>query len=255
MTRIVLACALALGAVGIAAPEAAATGACASADLSGTFTEVPGTHAIGSVRYALTLTNTGTRACVLSGRPSLQLLGKDGARVPTHAAPAGSAASFTLQPLASATSTAVLAVDVPGAGDVSRPGSPCEPLARRVVVGTALAVPLSPPASVCRRGAITYGAFVVLVQQAIPPALLTLIRTVIRLPIYEYTLRLHVDPADATWAEWSFGPAGPQDQIQGGLAFAHRTGGRWRDVAGPGSAGVCKGVPAAVLHALHLSGC
>ena len=260
MTKALVSSVAALAAAGSVCSTASAGRSCTAVDLSGSFTAIPGTHAMGSVEYALTLTNAARTACTVSGSLSLQLLDSRGTSLPTHAT-LPHAGAFTLEPGASAASTAVLAVDVPGAGDVHRPGRPCEPPARSVVVGVRLTVPLSPPASVCRGGSISYRPFVVLERQSIAPALLAAIRAVlVRYPVYEYTLRVRVDPVDASWAEWRFGAAGPQDQVQGGTAFAHLAGGRWRTVWGPGPAcmpggGPPAGVPAAVLRALGVATC
>ncbi|MDE3191466.1 MAG: DUF4232 domain-containing protein [Acidobacteriota bacterium] len=251
--------ALAIAVAGVIPATATATVGCTGGRLAGSFTAIPGTHAPAEVAYALTVTNTSQRACTLSGRLALRLLGANGAPLPTRASPTAGATAVTLPPLASASAVALLSVDVPGPGDVRKPGHPCEPLAVRVIVeaasGSTLTVPLAPPASVCSRGAIAYHPLLALERQAIPRALLELIHSVITLPVYEYTLSMRVDRSDPAWVEWSFGPAGPTFQVQGGIAFAHLTGGRWRDVAGPGSAGVCSGVPAAVLRGLGMSGC
>ena len=260
MTRGLASCALALVAAGIATSTApAAVRGCTSADLSGSFTVVAGTSATGSVEYELALTNTSRAVCTLTGRPALQLLAGTGAALPTHASPASRSRSVTLQPLATATAVALLAVDVPGAGDVQQPGRPCQPRALRIRVGaagrTALSIPLAPPVSVCRRGAITYRPFTALERQAIPPALVALIHAEVHFPVYEYTVRVRLDPDDASWAEWSFAPAGRQFSFQGAFAFVHRRGGRWRNVSGPGTAGVCGRVPAVVVHAFGMSGC
>lgn len=259
MTKALVSCVLGLAAAGLAAPTAPAARGCTSPDLSGSFTAIPGTNAAGSVEYALTFTNASRAVCTLTRRPTLQLLASTGAVLPTHASPAQASEAVTLPPLATAAAIAVLAVDVPGPGDVQQPGRPCEPRASRIRVGaaggTTLSIPLAPPASVCRRGAITVRPFTALERQAIPAGLFALIHSEVRFPVYEYTVRIRFDPDDASWVEWSFGPSGRQFPIQGAFAFAHRTAGRWRDVSGPGSAGVCAAVPTVVVHAFGMSGC
>lgn len=250
-------CVLALAAAA-GSSNARAAGPCAAAGLRGDFAGIPGTHAPAQVEYALTLTNASRSTCMLPARPALTLLGAGGKPLPTHATPAQARRSVMLQPLASATATTLLAVDVPGPGDTRTPGRPCQPTALDLAFaagGSTLTIPLTPPTSVCREGAITYHPFVALEQQAIPAGLLALMHTIVRFPIYAYTLHMRVDPRDTSWVEWSFGPAGPEEQIQGGIAFAHRVGGRWRDASGPGSADVCAGVPPKVLYDLGMSGC
>ena len=146
------------------APPTAA--ACGGGDLGGGFSEVPGSAAAGSITYALTLTNTSSTACSVSGIPKLQLVDAQGGAVPTtvSAAQPGQPtwAKIVLQPGGSATADARFSPDVPGPGEPQTqpsPGQPqaCEPTAHQlqVTVGVdSVTVPVSPPTPVCSHGAL-----------------------------------------------------------------------------------------------------
>jgi hypothetical protein len=146
------------------APATAA--ACSGGVLGGSFSEVPGSGAAGSITYALTLTNTSSTACSVSGIPKLQLVDAQGGAVPTtvSAAQPGqpTAAKIVLQPGDSATADARFSPDVPGPGEPQTqpsPGQPqaCEPTAHQlqVTVGVdSVTVPVSPPTPVCSHGAL-----------------------------------------------------------------------------------------------------
>ena len=237
---------------------------CQSTVLSGTFMEVEGSRAMGHVRYSLRLTNSSSQSCTVAGLPSLQLLGKDGRPLPTDVTPwqpnRAATAAITLGPGVSATATALVAVDIPGRGDTQRPGVPCQPTAVRLRMSaaakTSFLVALGPPTSVCQSGAISFKAFVVQKPvNANSSGLLAMIQNLLGVPPREYTLKLRYDQDDRSWVEWSFGSAGPADNIQGGVAFAHLITGTWRNLWGPGNPGFCPGagVPRAVIRAFAIS--
>jgi Protein of unknown function (DUF4232) len=147
-------------------PAQAAAAACTGGDLGGTFSEVAGSAGAGSISYALTLTNTSSAACYVSGIPQLQLLDAQGGPVPTtvSAAQPGQAtvARIVLQPGASAKADARFSPDVPGPGDPQiqpSPGQPqaCEPKAHQLRVtvgGGSVTVPVIPPTPVCSHGTL-----------------------------------------------------------------------------------------------------
>lgn len=141
------------------APPAAAA-ACTGSDLGGSFSEVPGSAGAGQVTYTLHLTNTSSSPCFVSGLPQLQLLGANGAQLPTAATAAqpgtATAAKIELQPGASAASDARFSPDVPGVGE--QQAGACEATASQVQVtlsgGGSVTVPVSPPTPVCEHGAM-----------------------------------------------------------------------------------------------------
>jgi hypothetical protein len=120
---------------------------------------------------------------------------------------------------------------------------------------TSTLVPVQPPTSVCQRGSILLEPLAVLEPAAkIPSGLLALVRGLIRYPPSEYTLTVRYDPHDRSWAEWSFAPAGPADQFQGGTGFAHFVGGRWHSVAVASNPGFCPpAVPKWVIRAFGIA--
>lgn len=132
--------------------------ACTGDDVQGSFDLVPGSAGAGQIAYRLTLTNTSSGTCFVSGVPALQLLDANGGDLPTHvvAAPGqGTAARITLQPGDSAIADARFSPDVPGQGD--RPNGPCQPKAFRLVVtlsGAVQSVAISPPTRVCEQGTL-----------------------------------------------------------------------------------------------------
>jgi hypothetical protein len=216
---------------------------------------------MGHAEYSLWLTNSSSQTCTVAGRPSLQLLDRGGKPLPTDATPwqpARTASAVTLSPGGSAEATTLVAVDIPGPGDSHRPGGPCQPTAVQLRVGaageTSTLVPVQPPTPVCERGAISLKPLVALTP-VMPSGLLAVIKKVLGYPPREYTLTVRYDPDDRSWVEWSFGPAGPSDEIQGGVAFAHFAGGKWRNIWGPGNPGFCPGagVPRAVIRAFAIS--
>jgi len=149
----------------------ATVAACRGGDLSGGFSQVPGSAGAGSVTYTLTVTNTSSAACYVSGIPQLQLLDTRGGAVPTTVSPAqpgqATAAKIVLQPGDSAKADARFSPDVPGPGDpqtYSSPGNPqaCEPTAHELQVkvgGDSVTVSVSPPTPVCSHGALLMSPF------------------------------------------------------------------------------------------------
>lgn len=240
---------------------------CLGTALSGTFTEVPGSHAMGHVEYTLQLTNGSSESCTVQGRPRLQLLDRSGKPLPTDVTPRqpGQVASVVaLRPRETVRATALVAVDIPGPGDSQHPGIPCQPAAVHLRVGApgeaSSLVPIRPPTSVCRRGAISLGPFVTQVPaQAIPSGLRTMLERLLHYPPAEYTLTVRYDPNDRSWVKWLYAPAGPGDELQGGIGFAHLTVGTWHNVWGPGNPAFCQlggaptTVPATVLHAFGIA--
>ena len=144
----------------------AAVTACRGGDLSGGFTEVAGSAGAGSITYALTLTNTSSAACYVSGIPQLQLLDTHGGALPTTVSAAApgqaTAAKIVLQPGDSAKADARFSPDVPGPGEPQTEASagkpqPCEPTAHELQVtvgGGTVTVSVSPPTPVCSHGAL-----------------------------------------------------------------------------------------------------
>ena len=55
---------------------------CQAAGLRAAFRVVQGSAGAGSITYTVRLTNRGARACAVSGRPGLRLLGAGGAALP-----------------------------------------------------------------------------------------------------------------------------------------------------------------------------
>jgi hypothetical protein len=217
---------------------------------------------MGHFEFTLRLTNRSARTCTVAARPSLQLIGRGGQPLPTQVAlwpPGGPAPPLALRPGTAAQSAALVAVDIPGPGDSHRRGGPCQPAAVKLRIGTAgktsTLVPVQPPTSVCQRGSILLKPFAVIKPAPkIPSGLLSLIRGLIRYPPGEYSLTVRYDPHDRSWAEWSFAPARPADQFQGGTGFAHFVRGHWHSVAVASNPGFCPpAVPKPVIQAFGIS--
>jgi len=144
-----------------APPPPSSASACAGGDLGGSFAGVPGSAGAGQISYTLTLTNTSTSACFVSGLPQLQLLDANGGALPTNVTAAepgtGTAAKIVLQPGGSAKSDARFSPDVPGPGE-GQAGQPCEPVAHQLQVtapgGGTVLVPITQPTSVCEHGSL-----------------------------------------------------------------------------------------------------
>ena len=169
MSRVAgLAVLVALWLAAVAAAPAAAPSAvvpCRPVDLRAAFRVVTGSAGAGSISYAVRLTNRGARACVVSGRPGLRLLGRDGARLPTAVVAdrpgTGAAALIRIAPARTAIALARLSPDIPGTGEPTR--GRCEPTAYRLRVSLAspgtgtVAGPVRPPTPVCEHGRIAEG--------------------------------------------------------------------------------------------------
>jgi hypothetical protein len=143
---------------------ATAANACTGDAMSGTFDVVAGSAGAGQISYRLTVTNTSPVSCYVSGLPQVQLLGANGAGLPTQVVPeqpgAGTAAKITLAPNASASAEARFSPDVNGTGD-STTGQ-CQPNAVTLRVGfggAPLDVAVKPPTPVCERGQLRFKLF------------------------------------------------------------------------------------------------
>jgi hypothetical protein len=144
---------------------APASAPCAASSLQGSFDAVPGSAGAGQITYKLTLTNTGSTACFLSGIPQVQLLGTTGGALPTSTSaeppvPANPA-KISLQHGQSAAAEARFSPDVNGTGD-NAPGQ-CQPTATVLRVtapgGGTLDAPIQPPTPVCERGSLHFRVF------------------------------------------------------------------------------------------------
>ncbi len=129
-----------------------------------TLNGVPGRAGAGQISYRLTVTNTSPVACYVSGLPQVQLIGANGADLPTSVVAdqpgTGAAAKIVLQPSASAFAEARFSPDVNGTGDAT--SGPCQPksVTLRVSFGGApLDVAVKPPTSVCERGQLRFKLF------------------------------------------------------------------------------------------------
>jgi hypothetical protein len=144
---------------------AAAAAPCTGADLTGTFSLVPGSAGAGQIAYALTIRNSSHKACSIHGLPVATLLGASGSVLPTHvrsaAAGAGTSVRVLLQPGASAVAQARFSPDIPGDGD-SQSG-PCQPTAHTLQVtpngGGVMDAAIKPPTSVCQQGTLSFESF------------------------------------------------------------------------------------------------
>jgi Protein of unknown function (DUF4232) len=141
-----------------------AANACTGDAMSGTFNVVPGSAGAGQISYRLTVTNTSPVSCYVSGLPQVQLLGANGADLPTSVVPeqpgTGTAAKITLAPNGSASAEARFSPDVNGTGD-STTGQ-CQPnavTARVAFGGAPLDVPVKPPTPVCEQGQLRFKLF------------------------------------------------------------------------------------------------
>jgi uncharacterized protein DUF4232 len=131
---------------------------CRGADLAGRFAVVPGSAGAGNIVYRLRLVNRSHQTCDVTGVPTLRLLGKTGAQLPTHPVPArpgmATSALIALAPGAAATADARFSPDVPGVGEGTT--GPCERTAYRLRVGArgggSTVVKLTPPTPVCEHG-------------------------------------------------------------------------------------------------------
>lgn len=131
---------------------------CNASDVSATFAVEQGSAGAGNIVYKLTLTNTSSASCFVSGLPQVQLQDSNHKNLPTKpsAQPPGSqtAAQATLAAGGTAFSEARFSPDVPGVGES---GNPCEPKAfiLQVTVGSGTVdANIDPPTSVCSHGAL-----------------------------------------------------------------------------------------------------
>jgi hypothetical protein len=143
----------------------ARTPRCGSNDLSGAFAFAPGSAGAGTVVYTIRLTNTTTHACTLFGHPGLLLLGASNTPLPTHVQWNSMVATtrVTLAPHRSASASARFSPHNPGPGDAQ--SGNCQPTAARIKITppdekTQLVATVTPPTSVCERGALSVSALV-----------------------------------------------------------------------------------------------
>lgn len=134
---------------------------CTGAQLSGTFAVIPGTQGAGQISYELTLTNTSSTSCSLSGPPQVELLGVSGSSLPTTPRTTGPVGSVVLGPSIAGQIEARFSPDVPGQGD-NQSGA-CQPKAHtlRVVLPGVVEVnaPIKPATSVCEQGTLSFGQY------------------------------------------------------------------------------------------------
>jgi hypothetical protein len=126
---------------------------------------VYGSAGAGNIVYKLTLKNTSSTPCTVSGLPQGELLGKTRTKLPTHVRAAHAnqltAVLVTFAPGDSASATARFSPDVPGTGEqtIGR----CEPKAYwfrvRAPGGGTTTVKLAPPTSVCEHGTLSFSAY------------------------------------------------------------------------------------------------
>jgi hypothetical protein len=142
----------------------AAAPPCRGGELRGAFTVVPGSAGAGNIVYKLRLRNVSSAACFVTGIPGLQLLARDGSKLPTHVTPTNrgalTAVMVILQPGKAAVTSARFSPDVPGPGEVVI--RQCEPVSSKLRVrpnggGTAV-VPVTPPTRVCSHGSMSLPA-------------------------------------------------------------------------------------------------
>jgi hypothetical protein len=138
---------------------------CTGAQLTGTFSVVPGSAGAGNIVYALRLRNRSAQTCFVSGLARLQLIGKTGRLLPTHVTPAFrgglTAVIVRLRRGARAKATARFSPDIPGPGEPQT--SQCEPRAYRVRItpppgGGILVARITPPTPVCEHGGLQLSA-------------------------------------------------------------------------------------------------
>lgn len=142
-----------------------ASSACSGNELSGTFAVVPGSAGAGHIVYRLTVKNTSSSACYVTGLPQVQLLGTTGNALPTSVSAgqpgAGTAAKISLQPGHSATADAQFSPDVNGTGDST--SGQCQPTATVLRVtapgGGTVDASIQPPTPVCEKGTLNFKLF------------------------------------------------------------------------------------------------
>ena len=140
---------------------------CTGSWLEGTFNLVQGSQEAGSVIYALRLENRSALRWSVVGIPSVQLVGRTGASLPTIVRASRPSALtpriVTLGPARAAVAEARFSPDVPGRGEPRRADGRCEPTAYRMRVATpgggTVVVPLRPPTPVCEHGSLQFSAY------------------------------------------------------------------------------------------------
>ena len=134
--------------------------------LSGSFNAIPGSEGAGNIVYRLRIRNRSQATCFVSGIPKLQLLDRNGRKLPTKGIFDGPAGTLTaiVVPLAhgaSASLTARFSPDVPGPGEPVT--TPCEKTAYKLRVtpsgGGTVTVPVSPPTPACEHGTLQLRTF------------------------------------------------------------------------------------------------
>jgi hypothetical protein len=151
--------ALALGSAGAAAP----TRACTGPNLSGSFSEIPGSAGAGHISYRLTIKNKTAHKCFVEGQPKVRLLDRHGHSLPSHVvATGGTAHKVVIAPGHTAFADARFSPDVPGSGDHQT--GKCQPTAFRARIsprpgGGKTVVPVSPHTSVCEQGTMQFRPF------------------------------------------------------------------------------------------------
>ena len=165
VTRTSLAVLAAAAVAACGASASSRTAPCTGAQLGARFAVVPGSAGGGNIVYALTLKNTSTKACTVTGLPQGRLLGLHGRKLPTHihaSFPQGLAAVLVhLAPGRSARATARFSPDVPGVGEGGV--GTCEPKAYTLRVslpgGGTTNAKLAPATPVCEHGALAFSAY------------------------------------------------------------------------------------------------
>jgi hypothetical protein len=128
---------------------------CSASDVSATFAVEPGSAGAGNIVYKLTVTNTSSSACSVTGLPAVQLLDATHKPLPTHPTaqfPGTNEPVVTVDPGHTAVSEARFSPDVNGPGESS---NPCEPKASilRVSFGSgSVDATIDPATSVCSHG-------------------------------------------------------------------------------------------------------
>ena len=136
---------------GLASGAPASVARCEASTLSASFAHVRDSDATGHELYRLRIA-THTDACVLPGNVTLQLLGANGADLPTRVFGAIRLNTVTS---AGATIDLELSPDLYGRGEPA--SGRCEPVAYRLRVRTSvgtLVAPVRPPTPVCLHGAM-----------------------------------------------------------------------------------------------------
>jgi hypothetical protein len=138
---------------------------CRGSQLAGRFAVIPGSAGAGNISYRLSLKNTSTAPCALSGLPQGRLLDRSGRALPTHVRAAFpgalTAVLVRLAPGRSSRATARFSPDVPGPGEGMR--GRCEPVAHffRAAApgGGTTKTDVKPPTPVCEHGRLLFSAY------------------------------------------------------------------------------------------------